>query len=74
MLATRSADKELDDGNKPYGSHTVSESWWHSGIMSCLRSDVDRDKPVAYIFWLIEGANGPIVVDTGYHPDYVALE
>jgi glyoxylase-like metal-dependent hydrolase (beta-lactamase superfamily II) len=52
----------------------MSESWWRSGIMPCLRSDVDRDKPVAYIFWLIEGSNGPIVVDTGYHPDYVAPE
>ena len=52
----------------------MSESWWRSGIMPCLRSDVDRDKPVAYIFWLIEGPNGPIVVDTGYHPDYVAPE
>jgi Metallo-beta-lactamase superfamily len=50
----------------------MSESWWRAGIMPCLRSDVDRDKPVAYIFWLIEGPNGPIVVDTGYHPDYVA--
>jgi glyoxylase-like metal-dependent hydrolase (beta-lactamase superfamily II) len=50
----------------------ISESWWRSGIMPCLRSDVDRDKPVAYIFWLIEGPNGPVVVDTGYHPEYVA--
>jgi glyoxylase-like metal-dependent hydrolase (beta-lactamase superfamily II) len=50
----------------------MSESWWWSGIMPCLRSGVDRDKPVAYIFWLIEGPNGHIVVDTGYHPDYVA--
>jgi len=52
----------------------TSESWWRAGIMPCLRSDVDRDKPVAYIFWLIEGPHGPIVVDTGYHPDYVAPE
>jgi glyoxylase-like metal-dependent hydrolase (beta-lactamase superfamily II) len=52
----------------------MSESWWRSGIMPCLRSDVDRDKPVAYIFWLVEGPNGPVVVDTGYHPDYVAPE
>src|SRR6185295_9395491 len=22
--------------------------------------------------WLVEGPNGPVVVDTGYHPDYVA--
>lgn len=52
----------------------ISESWWRSGIMPCLRSDADRDKPVGYIFWLIDGPNGPIVVDTGYHPDYVAPE
>jgi glyoxylase-like metal-dependent hydrolase (beta-lactamase superfamily II) len=42
--------------------------------MPCVRSDVDRDKPVAYIFWLVEGANGAVVVDTGYNPDYVAPE
>ncbi|MDP9129937.1 MAG: MBL fold metallo-hydrolase, partial [Candidatus Binatota bacterium] len=52
----------------------MSESWWRSGIMPCLRSDLERDKPVAYIFWLIDGPNGPVVVDTGYHPDYVAPE
>jgi glyoxylase-like metal-dependent hydrolase (beta-lactamase superfamily II) len=52
----------------------VSENWWRAGIMPCLRSDLERDKPVAYIFWLIEGPNGAVVVDTGYHPDYVAPE
>jgi glyoxylase-like metal-dependent hydrolase (beta-lactamase superfamily II) len=52
----------------------VSENWWRAGIMPCVRSDLDRDKPVAYIFWLVEGPNGPVVVDTGYHPDYVAPE
>lgn len=52
----------------------MSENWWRAGIMPCVRSDVDRDKPVAYIFWLLEGPNGPVVVDTGYHPDYVAPE
>jgi hypothetical protein len=52
----------------------MSENWWRAGIMPCVRSDLERDKPVAYIFWLIEGPQGPIVVDTGYHPDYVAPE
>jgi glyoxylase-like metal-dependent hydrolase (beta-lactamase superfamily II) len=52
----------------------MSENWWRSGIMPCVRSDLERDKPVAYIFWLIEGPHGPVVVDTGYHPDYVAPE
>jgi glyoxylase-like metal-dependent hydrolase (beta-lactamase superfamily II) len=52
----------------------MSESWWRAGIMPCVRSDLERDKPVAYIFWLIDGPNGPVVVDTGYHPDYVAPE
>ena len=52
----------------------LSESWWRAGIMPCVRSDVDRDKPVAYIFWLVDGPDGPVVVDTGYHPDYVAPE
>ena len=52
----------------------TSENWWRAGIMPCLRSDLERDKPIAYIFWLIEGPNGPLVVDTGYHPDYVAPE
>ena len=52
----------------------MSENWWRAGIMPCVRSDVDRDKPVAYIFWLVQGPNGPIAVDTGYHPDYVAPE
>jgi glyoxylase-like metal-dependent hydrolase (beta-lactamase superfamily II) len=52
----------------------MSESWWRAGIMPCVRSDVERDKPVAYIMWLIEGPDGPIAVDTGYHPDYVAPE
>jgi glyoxylase-like metal-dependent hydrolase (beta-lactamase superfamily II) len=49
----------------------MSENWWRAGIMPCLRSDLERDKPVAYIMWLAEG---PVVVDTGYHPDYVASE
>jgi len=52
----------------------MSENWWRAGIMPCVRSDLERDKPVAYIFWLVEGPNGPVVVDTGYHPDYVAPE
>ena len=52
----------------------MSENWWRAGIMPCVRSDLERDKPVAYLFWLIDGPNGPIVVDTGYHPDYVAPE
>jgi glyoxylase-like metal-dependent hydrolase (beta-lactamase superfamily II) len=52
----------------------MSENWWRAGIMPCLRSDLDRDKPVAYLMWLIEGPNGAVVVDTGYHPDYVAPE
>ena len=52
----------------------MSENWWRSGIMPCLRSDLERDKPIAYIFWLIEGPSGPLVVDTGYNPDYVAPE
>ena len=33
----------------------MSENWWRSGIMPCVRSDLERDKPVAYIFWLVEG-------------------
>lgn len=52
----------------------MSENWWRAGIMPCLRSDLERDKPVAYIMWLAEGPDGPVVVDTGYHPDYVASE
>ena len=52
----------------------MSENWWRAGIMPCVRSDLERDKPVAYIFWLVDGPNGPVVVDTGYHPDYVAPE
>lgn len=52
----------------------MSENWWRAGIMPCVRSDLERDKPVAYIFWLLEGPNGPLIVDTGYHPDYVAPE
>ena len=52
----------------------MSENWWRAGIMPCLRSDLDRDKPVAYLMWLIEGPNGAVVVDTGYHPDYVVPE
>jgi glyoxylase-like metal-dependent hydrolase (beta-lactamase superfamily II) len=52
----------------------MSESWWRAGIMPCLRSDAERDKPVAYIMWLIEGPEGAVAVDTGYHPDYVAPE
>jgi glyoxylase-like metal-dependent hydrolase (beta-lactamase superfamily II) len=52
----------------------MSENWWRAGIMPCLRSDAERDKPVAYIMWLVEGPHGPVAVDTGYHPDYVAPE
>jgi len=52
----------------------MSENWWRAGIMPCIRSDLERDKPVAYIFWLLEGPQGPIAIDTGYHPDYVAPE
>jgi glyoxylase-like metal-dependent hydrolase (beta-lactamase superfamily II) len=52
----------------------MSENWWRSGIMPCARSDLERDKPVAYIMWLVQGSHGPVVVDTGYHPDYVAPE
>lgn len=40
----------------------MSENWWRAGIMPCLRSDVERDKPVGYIFWLVEGIYGPGVV------------
>ena len=50
----------------------MSENWWRAGIMPCVRSDLERDKPVAYIFWLVDGPQGPVAVDTGYHPDYVA--
>ena len=52
----------------------ISENWWRAGIMPCVRSDLERDKPVAYIFWLADGPQGPVVVDTGFHPDYVAPE
>ncbi len=52
----------------------MSENWWRSGIMPCVRSDLERDKPVAYILWLVQGLEGPVVVDTGYHPDVVAPE
>jgi glyoxylase-like metal-dependent hydrolase (beta-lactamase superfamily II) len=44
------------------------------GIMPWLRSDLERDKAVRMFFWLVEGPHGPIVVDTGYDPDYVAPE
>ena len=37
----------------------MSENWWRAGIMPCLRSDLERDKPVAYIFWLIDGPTVP---------------
>lgn len=50
----------------------MSENWWRAGIMPCVRSDAERDRPVAYIFWLLDGPRGPLVVDTGFHPDYVA--
>jgi glyoxylase-like metal-dependent hydrolase (beta-lactamase superfamily II) len=52
----------------------MSENWWRTGIMPCVRSDLERDNPVAYIFWLLEGPQGAVAVDTGYHPDYVAAE
>jgi hypothetical protein len=39
----------------------VSESWWRAGIVPCMRSDVDRDKTVAYIFWLIDCIPAPFV-------------
>ena len=52
----------------------MSENWWRAGIMPCVRTDLERNKPVAYIFWLIDGPSGPVVVDTGYHPEYVAPE
>ena len=52
----------------------MSENWWRAGIMPCVRSDLERDKPIAYIFWLLEGPQGAVAVDTGYHPDYVAPE
>jgi len=52
----------------------MSENWWRAGIMPCIRSDLERDKPIAYIFWLVEGPQGPVAIDTGYHPDYVAPE
>jgi glyoxylase-like metal-dependent hydrolase (beta-lactamase superfamily II) len=52
----------------------MSENWWRAGIMPCVRSDLERDNPVAYIFWLLEGPQGAVAVDTGYHPDYVAPE
>jgi glyoxylase-like metal-dependent hydrolase (beta-lactamase superfamily II) len=52
----------------------MSENWWRAGIMPCVRSDLERDKPIGYIFWVADGPNGPIVIDTGYHPDYVAPE
>ncbi|HEU5464653.1 MAG TPA: N-acyl homoserine lactonase family protein [Candidatus Binatia bacterium] len=52
----------------------IGENWWRAGIMPCVRSDAERDKPVAYLFWLIEGPHAPVVIDTGYHPDYVAPE
>jgi glyoxylase-like metal-dependent hydrolase (beta-lactamase superfamily II) len=52
----------------------MSESWRRSGIMPCVRSDVGRDDPVPYIIWCVQGDAGPIIVDTGYHPDYVTPE
>jgi len=52
----------------------IAENWYHSGIMPCVRSDVERDAPVPYIIWCIETPAGPIVVDTAYHPDYVTAE
>lgn len=38
----------------------MSENWWRAGIMPCVRSDLERDKPVAYISWLVEGPNGSV--------------
>jgi hypothetical protein len=37
----------------------MSENWWRAGIMPCIRSDLERDKPIAYIFWLVEGPRDP---------------
>ena len=52
----------------------IAENWRPSGIMPCIRSDAERDEPVPYIIWCIETPDGPVVVDTAYHPDYVAAE
>ena len=52
----------------------IGENWHRSGIMPCIRSDAERDSPVPYIIWCIETPDGPIVVDTAYHPDYVTAE
>lgn len=52
----------------------IAENWFHSGIMPCVRSDVERDCPVPYIIWCIETPDGPVVVDTAFHPDYVTTE
>ena len=52
----------------------IAENWRHSGIMPCIRSDAERDEPVPYIIWCIETPDGPVVVDTAYHPDYVTAE
>ena len=43
----------------------MSENWWHAGIMPCVRSDLERDKPVAYIFWLLDGPKhlSPLIPD-----------
>lgn len=52
----------------------IAENWRRSGIMPCIRSDAERDVPVPYIIWCIETPDGPIVVDTAYHPDYVTAD
>lgn len=50
----------------------MAENWMRSGIMPCIRSDVGREEPVPYIIWCLDGPDGAVVVDTGYHPDYVS--
>lgn len=52
----------------------IAENWFRSGIMPCIRSDQGRDEPVPYIIWCLEGPEGPILVDTAYHPDYVPAQ
>lgn len=52
----------------------IGENWLRSGIMPCVRSDIGRNEPVAYILWTVDGPDGAVIVDTGYHPDYVTAQ
>jgi glyoxylase-like metal-dependent hydrolase (beta-lactamase superfamily II) len=53
----------------------MSENWWRSGIMPCLRSDLEARQTDCLYFLAHRGTETVrCVVDTGYNPDYVAPE